>query len=102
MDTVTVTYMHEKPRVMKNYAKCSTLLELWEYRELFYFLAWRDMKVRYKQTVLGVLWAIMQPLFTMLIFTVVFGRVANISSEGVPKPVFYFSALLPWFYFSSP
>ncbi|MBS0168621.1 MAG: ABC transporter permease [Nitrospira sp.] len=101
METVTVTYMQEKSRVMKNYTKCSTILELWEYRELFYFLAWRDMKVRYKQTVLGVLWAIMQPLFTMMIFTVVFGQVANISSEGVPRPVFYFSALLPWFYFSS-
>lgn len=101
METLIATQMQEKVRVMKNYTKSSTLLELWEYRELFYFLAWRDMKVRYKQTILGVLWAILQPLFTMLIFTVVFGRVANISSEGVPKPVFYFSALLPWFYFSS-
>lgn len=75
--------------------------ELWEYRELFYFLAWRDMKVRYKQTALGVLWAIIQPLFTMVIFTFVFGKMANISTGGVPRPIFYFSALLPWIYFSS-
>lgn len=101
MGTLTATQMQDKVRVMKNYTKSSTLLELWEYRELFYFLAWRDMKVRYKQTVLGVLWALMQPLFTMMIFTVVFGQVGNVSSEGVPRPVFYFSALLPWFYFSS-
>lgn len=75
--------------------------ELWNYRELFYFLAWRDVKVRYKQTALGVLWAIIQPFFTMVIFTVVFGQLANIPSEGIPRPIFYFSALLPWIYFSS-
>ena len=86
---------------MKDYAKLGLMRELWDFRELFYFLAWRDVKVRYKQTVLGVLWAAIQPLFTMVIFTVVFGQIANISSEGVPRPVFYFSALLPWIYFSS-
>jgi lipopolysaccharide transport system permease protein len=85
----------------KDYAKPGTLRELWDYRELFYFLAWRDIKVRYKQTVLGVLWAIIQPFFTMVIFTVVFGRMANIPSDGVPRPIFYFSALLPWIYFSA-
>ena len=77
------------------------LRELWSYRELFYFLAWRDVKVRYKQTILGVLWALLHPLFTMLIFTVVFGRLAKVPTDDVPRPIFYFSALLPWTYFSS-
>jgi len=101
MESVTATRAREEPRVVRDYTKIGAIRELWDYRELFYFLAWRDMKVRYKQTVLGVLWAIIQPLFTMVIFTVVFGQMANISSEGVPKPIFYFSALLPWIYFSS-
>lgn len=101
MESVTAMPAREEPLVMKDYAKAGAFSDLWDYRELFYFLAWRDMKVRYKQTALGVLWAIIQPLFTMVIFTVVFGQMANISSEGVPRPVFYFSALLPWFYFSS-
>ena len=81
--------------------RLSFLAELWKYRELFYFLAWRDIKVRYKQTVLGVLWAVIQPLFTMVVFTLLFGRLAKIPSEGVPYPVFSFSALLPWIYFST-
>jgi len=101
MESVIAPQLSEKPRIAKDYAERSTLAELWEYRELFYFLAWRDVKVRYKQTALGVLWAVIQPFFTMLIFTVVFGQIANISSDGVPRPVFYFSALLPWIYFSS-
>jgi lipopolysaccharide transport system permease protein len=101
MKSVEATQELVEPRVMKDYAKLGLMRELWGFRELFYFLAWRDVKVRYKQTVLGVLWAAIQPLFTMVIFTVVFGQVANISSEGVPRPVFYFSALLPWIYFSS-
>jgi lipopolysaccharide transport system permease protein len=79
----------------------SFLVELWAYRELFYFLAWRDIKVRYKQTALGVLWAIIQPLVTMIIFTLLFGRLAKLPSDGTPHPVFYLSALLPWTYFSS-
>ncbi|MPY87946.1 MAG: ABC transporter permease [Luteitalea sp.] len=77
------------------------LRELWNYRELFYFLALRDVKVRYKQTVFGVAWVIIQPLFTMLVFTVLFGRVAKIPTDGTPHAVFYFSGLLPWIYFSS-
>jgi lipopolysaccharide transport system permease protein len=72
------------------------LRELWEYRELLYFLVWRDVKVRYTQTVLGVAWAVLQPLLTMLVFTVVFDRLAGIRSDGVPYPVFAFAALLPW------
>lgn len=77
------------------------LKEAWEYRELLYFLAWRDVKVRYKQTALGVLWAIIQPLLTMMIFTVLFGRLAKLPSDGVPLPIFYFSGLLPWIYVST-
>ena len=78
-----------------------TLRELWHYRELFYFLAWRDVKVRYKQTALGVAWAVLQPLLTMLIFTLLFGNLAKMPSEGMPYPLFYFGALLPWMYFST-
>ena len=70
--------------------------ELWEYRELLYLLVWRDVKVRYKQTALGVAWAVIQPLLTMAIFTIIFGRLANLPSDGVPYPVFAYCALLPW------
>lgn len=76
------------------------LAELWRYRELIYYLTWRDIKVRYKQTGLGVAWAILQPVTQMIIFTVIFGRVARLPSEGIPYPIFTFSALLPWTYFS--
>lgn len=72
------------------------LRELWEYRELLYFLAWRDIRVRYKQTTLGITWALIQPLFTMVVFTVVFNRFGHMSSDGYPYPVFTFAALLPW------
>lgn len=74
---------------------------LWRYRELFAFMAWRDVLVRYKQTVLGVSWAIIQPLVTMLIFTLVFGRLARLPSDGAPYPILVFSALLPWQLFSA-
>jgi lipopolysaccharide transport system permease protein len=70
--------------------------ELWDYRELLYFLTWRDIKVRYKQTVLGALWAIVQPVLTMVVFSIVFGRLAGIPSDGLPYPLFAFCALLPW------
>src|SRR5438105_4439183 len=70
--------------------------DLWEYRELLYFLAWRDIKVRYKQTALGVLWAVLQPVGTMIIFSVFFGRLAGIPSEGLPYPLFVYTALVPW------
>ncbi len=76
------------------------LRALWEYRELLYFLAWRDIKVRYKQTVLGAAWAIIQPLTTMVIFTIIFGKLAKIPSDGIPYPIFSFCALLPWNYFA--
>jgi len=77
------------------------LREFWKYRELFYFLAWRDIKVRYKQTALGVAWAILQPFLTMIVFTLLFGRLAKMPSDGIPYPIFYFGALLPWMYFSA-
>mgnify|MGYP001773041564 CR=1 FL=1 len=77
------------------------LRDLWHYRELLYFLTWRDIKVRYKQTVIGVGWAILQPLLTMVVFTIFFGKIANIPSEGIPYPIFSYSGLLLWTYFSS-
>lgn len=73
---------------------------LWEYRELLYFLVWRDVKVRYKQTVVGAGWVIIQPLLTMMIFTVVFSYMAKIPSDGLPYPIFAYTALLPWTYFA--
>lgn len=72
------------------------LHELWEYRELLYFLVWRDIKVRYKQTVLGAAWAIIQPFFTMVVFSIFFGILAKVPSDGIPYPVFAYCALLPW------
>lgn len=75
--------------------------EIWKYRELLYFLTKRDIKVRYKQTVLGGLWAIIQPFFTMIVFTFFFGRLAKMPSDGMPYPIFVYSALLPWTYFSN-
>jgi lipopolysaccharide transport system permease protein len=75
--------------------------ELWEYRELLYFFVWRDVKVRYKQTVLGAVWAIVQPFFTMVVFSLFFGNLAKIPSNGVPYPVFSFAALVPWTFFAN-
>ncbi len=77
------------------------LKELWNYRELLYFLIWRDVKVRYKQTVLGAAWAIIQPLFTMVVFSLFFGRLAKIPSDGVPYPIFSYAALVPWTFFAN-
>lgn len=75
--------------------------ELWEYRDLFYFLVWRDIKARYAQTVLGFGWAIIQPVFMMIVFTIIFGNLARISSDGLPYAIFIFAALVPWTYFSA-
>jgi lipopolysaccharide transport system permease protein len=75
--------------------------ELWEYKELLYFLIWRDIKVRYKQTVMGAAWAFIQPFFTMVVFSLFFGRLAKIPSDGVPYPLFSFAALLPWTFFAN-
>jgi lipopolysaccharide transport system permease protein len=76
------------------------LREVWDYRELLYFFVWRDVKVRYRQTAVGVVWVVLQPLMTMGVFTLFFGRLARLPSQGLPYPVFYFVALVPWTYFS--
>ena len=76
------------------------LRELWQYRELLYFLVWRDVKVRYKQTALGAAWAVIQPFFTMVVFSVFFGRLAKMPSDGIPYPIFCYAALVPWTFFA--
>mgnify|MGYP001092987818 CR=1 FL=1 len=91
------TLIIEAGRVEKNY-----WLDLWRYRELFYFLSWRDILVRYKQTVIGVAWSVLRPLLTMIVFTVVFGKIAKLPSDGtVPYPVLVFAAMLPWQFFAN-
>ncbi len=86
----------ESGRTERNYWR-----DLWRYRELFYFLVWRDILVRYKQTVLGVAWALIRPFLTMVVFTVVFGKLAKLPSGGVPYPVLVFAAMLPWQFVAS-
>lgn len=76
------------------------LREVWTFRELIYFFVWRDLKVRYKQTAIGAVWAVLQPFMTMVVFSLIFGVLAKIPSHGLPYPVFYYSALLPWTYFA--
>jgi lipopolysaccharide transport system permease protein len=77
------------------------LRELWDYRGLLYFFVWRDVKVRYKQTAVGILWVVLQPILTMGVFTLFFGRLAKLPSSGLPYPVFYFAAVVPWAYFAT-
>jgi lipopolysaccharide transport system permease protein len=77
------------------------LREIWDYRDLLFFLAWRDINIRYKQTILGTAWAVVQPVLTMILFTIFFGRMAAVPSEGAPYPLFAFAALLPWQYFAT-
>src|SRR5882672_9038930 len=86
----------EPGRAKKNYWR-----DLWQYRELFYFLAWRDILVRYKQTVIGLAWSLLRPFLTMLVFTVVFGRLAKFPSEGIPYPILVYAAMLPWQFFAT-
>ena len=86
----------EPGRSEKNYWS-----DLWRYRELFYILAWRDISVRYKQTAIGVIWAVLRPFLAMVIFTVVFGRIAKMPSNGIPYPILVFAAMLPWQFFSN-
>ncbi len=76
------------------------LREVWAYRELLYFFVWRDVKIRYKQTAIGILWVVLQPVLNMLVFTLFFGHLAKLPSDGLPYPVFYFAALVPWTYFA--
>src|SRR5437762_7341591 len=82
-------------RPSKGFSKLD-LVALWEFRELFYFLVWRDVKIRYKQTVIGAAWAIVQPVMTMVVFSLFFGRLAKVPSDGIPYPIFVYCALLPW------
>src|SRR5260370_12179723 len=84
----------------KDDVKQGFLGELWRYRELLYFFAWREIKVRYRQSALGAAWALIQPVLSMVIFTVLFGKLAHMPSDGVPYPIFVYCALLPWTYFS--
>ena len=77
------------------------LKSLWAYRELLYFLTWRDVKVKYKQTALGAAWAVIQPLFTMIVFSIFFGKLASLPSDGIPYPLFAYAALMPWNFFSN-
>lgn len=93
----TTGYMEIKPT--QGWARLQ-LREMWDYRELLYFLTWRDIKVRYKQTALGAGWAVLQPFFTMIVFSLFFGKLAGIKSDGVPYPIFSFVALVPWTFFS--
>jgi lipopolysaccharide transport system permease protein len=96
MSTSQSTLVLEAGRAERHYWR-----DLWRYRELFFFLAWRDILVRYKQTVIGVVWALGRPLITMLVFTLVFSKLAKLPSDGVPYPILVFAALLPWQFFSS-
>ena len=93
---MTHTLIIEAGRTERHYWR-----DLWRYRELFYFLAWRDILVRYKQTVIGVAWALIRPLLTMTVFVIVFGKLAKLPSAGVPYPILVFAALLPWQFFSN-
>lgn len=91
-----VTYIRPGARTLS-----FTLREVWQARELLYFLVWRDVKVRYKQTVLGIGWSVLQPFLTMVVFTIFFGRLAKVPSDGVPYPLFSLAALVPWTYFAT-
>jgi lipopolysaccharide transport system permease protein len=97
-DDSTLPYLRIQPS--KGWVSLN-LRELWKYRELLYFLTWRDIKVRYKQTVLGATWAILQPFMTMVVFSLFFGRLAQIPSDGVPYPIFSYAALVPWTFFAN-
>jgi len=92
----TIEIIIEPGRNTKQYWR-----DLWQYRELFYFLAWRDVLVRYKQTVIGVAWSVLRPLLTMVVFTIIFGRIAKLPSSGVPYPILVYAAMLPWQLFAN-
>ena len=92
---ITSPLAASRSRMMRN-----SIAEFWRYRELLYFFAWRDVKVRYRQAFLGAAWAVIQPLFTMLVFAFIFGRLARIPSNNIPYPLFSYCALVPWTYFS--
>jgi len=95
MDKLVVNISSKRTRIRNG------LSELWAFRELLFFFIWRDVKVRYKQTVIGVLWAVLQPFFAMVVYSIVFGRMIGVPSEGVPYPIFSYTGLLPWNLFST-
>src|SRR5215211_7642732 len=95
-DAASAEIIIEAGRTEKQYWR-----DLWRYRELFYFLAWRDILVRYKQTAIGVVWALLRPFLSMVVFTVVFSRIAKLPSDGIPYPILVFAAMLPWQFFST-
>ncbi len=104
MKETTMTIPSDLPRTRREASKGwagPKLRELWEYRELLFFFVWRDVKVRYRQTVMGALWAIIQPVFTMVIFSLFFGRLAKVPSDGLPYPIFSYAALVPWIFFAT-
>jgi homopolymeric O-antigen transport system permease protein len=104
MKETTLTIPSDLPRTRRSPSKgwaWPKFRELWEYRELLFFFVWRDIKVRYRQTVMGALWAIIQPFFTMVIFSLFFGRLAKVPSDGLPYPVFSYAALVPWTFFAT-
>ena len=104
MKETTMTIPSDLPRTRREASKGwagPKLRELWEYRELLFFFVWRDVKVRYRQTVMGALWAIIQPFFTMVIFSLFFGRLAKVPSDGLPYPIFSYAALVPWTFFAT-
>jgi lipopolysaccharide transport system permease protein len=94
--TVKQEFIIEAGRSEQQYWK-----DLWRYRELFYFLAWRDILVRYKQTAIGMAWALIRPFLTMVVFSIVFGQLAKLPSQGVPYPILVFTAMLPWQFFAN-
>jgi len=103
-ETLPVVQLPDRPLVSIRAGNGLTpidLKSLWAYRELLYFLTWRDVKIRYKQTLLGATWAIIQPLFTMIIFTIFFGNLAGMPSDNIPYPLFAYAGLLPWIFFSN-
>jgi lipopolysaccharide transport system permease protein len=99
-DAADISLVHTRIEPSKGWVSLK-LRELWEYRELLFFLTWRDIKVRYKQTVLGAAWAIIQPFFTMVVFSLFFGRLAGVPSDDVPYPIFSYAALVPWTFFAN-
>jgi lipopolysaccharide transport system permease protein len=99
MQAPTASVYHTRIQPSKGWVSLK-LKELWIYRELLLFLIWRDVKVRYKQTVLGVLWAILQPFMSMVVFSIFFGKLANVPSDGIPYPIFSYAALVPWTFFA--
>ncbi|RPI22839.1 MAG: ABC transporter permease [Chloroflexota bacterium] len=104
MKDTLLTIPSDLPRIRRQAARgwaWPKFRELWEYRELLFFFVWRDIKVRYKQTVLGAAWAIIQPFFTMVIFSLFFGRLAQVPSDGLPYPIFSYAALVPWTFFAT-